>query len=682
MAEAVVTGIFTTSIAVGAQITAQRMQRRNMRRGLLDADTGRPTLAQRGVWLPRILGTYRLPGIVKWTGERHTHGGHGGKDDDPLRYHERVLTFLGVGPMDELHAVYRNNDRIWPREDAAPLLRADNDSGVRVDTNTKDDSFFHVYWGELRQPVNTDLHAAMAAEGNEEVATRYPNVTYVDWKYMVPGGSSPQHGQFEYVGRWKLLGGMLTSSAPWIEAGPLGGSGVNPAHAFCELACAPRPHGLGLPLSLFDGGLLEEAGALCEAEGLAANLIAADGIELLTILTDFMDEVGLLLTHSGTQLRVYPLRAPTVVIPEIGSPEITDPRFNRRWQQGKHAPSSTYGRIMDETNGYRPSDLALDDDNLREEVGERPASTLFRTVTNRRIAHRIMERRDILDARTLETAPINVHRSARNVVPGQAIEIAGGTYLCLGARIKPGQPDGRLDLASLLDTEGSAPPPGDIDEDSRQPGSAVAADSILRAIQLPLWAAPSGDRPYTTLLRARANKNVAAAEVWVSANGTTYAMYGRQDLPAAVGALNRPILVTEVNADLQAEPPWVTPTSLDWDYVPWDLTGNDAEYEGGGLMALIDDELFFARTATLEEGGYALTGLTRARSCTVAAAHAPNAIVWLFRKGWQTPLYGSAIAAGGTAYHKSRPLGLNVAGDLSASPVAEADIAAPACPTP
>lgn len=154
----------------------------------------KPTsLAQRGSFLPRLIGRGRLGVIFAWAGGRRTRdekmsGGKGGGlfgGTSQAVYVEDGWHQLCMGPAYALHRIYMNGQIIFD----GPITPITHPSGATVDLGKE--GSFRIFWGEFDQPINTFL-GSLDDNGNVRVgiSSRWPGVCYVEWRAKRLGTSA------------------------------------------------------------------------------------------------------------------------------------------------------------------------------------------------------------------------------------------------------------------------------------------------------------------------------------------------------------------------------------------------------------------------------------------------------------------------------------------------------------
>ncbi len=212
-----VTLLVTTVLLVGLAFAAQALLKPKSDSPVIDDKPS--TLAQRGAYLPWLLGRRRLGSIFCWAGDRFVRqetisgGGKGrafGGGSKPKQnvYYESAWHAICVGPAYRLHRIYQDGAIIWE----GPIDSASHPSGSSVLTS---DGSFQIYWGQEFQPVNTYLGSGgrVVDENGTAIQSRWPFICYIVWRDKRLGTSA----------RWPLIDYDIearVSDMSWAASGP------------------------------------------------------------------------------------------------------------------------------------------------------------------------------------------------------------------------------------------------------------------------------------------------------------------------------------------------------------------------------------------------------------------------------------------------------------------------------
>lgn len=212
MSAGVIVSIALFAISLAASYYLSR------RAGLKDnfvRDTKPSTLAERGAFIPWLLGRRRVGCVVCWAGDRFTakesigSGGKGSKKKKQYQYiyHESAMHALCVGPAFKLHRIWQDGKVIFQ----GTIDAQSHPSGTTISCGAEGE--FVIYWGEHNQPVNSYLGNASRIG----VASRWPLICYIEWRGKRLGQAA----------RWPLIDyeietrivdtAWAAAGAPWFE---------------------------------------------------------------------------------------------------------------------------------------------------------------------------------------------------------------------------------------------------------------------------------------------------------------------------------------------------------------------------------------------------------------------------------------------------------------------------------
>lgn len=172
-------GIIATSlvVSIGVSYLAAKLAKKRSRSTIEDS---KPTvLADRGAYIPWVVGRRRIGYVFAWAGNRFSRkekvsGGKGsiiGGSEKVKIWYEEGVHVLCVGIGWKLWAIRGTDGYVW----VGPITRDSHPSGTTVDAGKK--GSFTIYWGELDQPVNTSLGDASRLG----ISSRWPGIMYVQW---------------------------------------------------------------------------------------------------------------------------------------------------------------------------------------------------------------------------------------------------------------------------------------------------------------------------------------------------------------------------------------------------------------------------------------------------------------------------------------------------------------------
>lgn len=200
-------------IAVGLSLLAgYLLQKKNKNQARDDRPT---TLAQRGAFLPRIIGKRRVGVLFAWAGNRlHTRekapgskgGGFFGGGQKVDVWLESGIHMLCIGPVKTLWEIEIGGEVIL----TGPVTPENFPSGSLVWTDDKLHGALYVHWGEI------DQTASNFVKGYTGVDAGYPATCYIEWRnYKL--GQTPTWPVMTYVVECGIQEVHLTRTEPYME---------------------------------------------------------------------------------------------------------------------------------------------------------------------------------------------------------------------------------------------------------------------------------------------------------------------------------------------------------------------------------------------------------------------------------------------------------------------------------
>lgn len=620
-------------------------------------DKPTPT-ARHGAYLPLVIGRRRVVPLFAWVGDRatttttETVGKASGQEVTTTNYTERAWHTLCIGPVDKLHAIISNGERVFE----GPITPTTDPSGSTITIPSF--GAFKPYWGEDAQPIDPLISANVAA-------SRYPRIASAVWGE--PGGSTGKIlGQIaswpsmEYEIEVRVNDSPLTASPSWIEESAVdaGDEGVNPAHALWQLLCKPYPYGAGIPEQHVNLSSLEALGELCVDEHLAVNILASGGVNVATVIGWLLADLSTTLVQVGQVLTVIPVRADATP-PTLTEDILIPPRPEIQFTHGRRRADREIFEFQDQTNNYKVQDIAVDDDGAAEQYGVPKARKInLRTVTHPLIAATVVDRRQLEEQVLFGSVRLRAARGARVILPGQAFVAEGvGALRCLSVKLNDSS--SQVEIEAAFDNYA----PGPTGYEPPEPGInipdyPVEEDANFTFHELPYRVAPEGTLSIG-VLRVRENSTIQQARTWLSATGTTYQETGNQDKPTAGGPLTE-AWPKEASAVTEVGPAF-TADNLDIGGV-LNLTGDDENWLRGRQVLVLDDQVsgvheicYLRNVEALGGSSYRLRGIVRARYDTKPQDFPIGARVFIFQWSDVVRAVDPLIVLGSDLYLKVQP---------------------------
>lgn len=443
--------------------------------------------------------------------------------------------------------------------------------------------------------------------------------------------------------------------------------GVNPAQMIDKLLCAEWPKGLGLHpqhvATSLDFTKFSDIEALFDDEDLAGSIIVKDGEEAGPILGRIMQDLGMFLSWNPIEglWWFWPIRAQTT-LPNIDTSAIVEhPEVKVAHGALNRSDRVTY-HFPDQARRFSDSTIHLAVDGLTTERASPKAKSvqLFTAVTYA-AGDSIAERRILEDVNDGATFELTAGRETRVMMPGQVFTVDGvqPRLLLVEKQVDPNR--NSVKLKALSDFYGLAPSTfsseqgGGLDIDDETvaepdeevyatasttgggggaggggggdggPGAAGAAGLV--GPDGGASGAAGGWSPGVIVNRIRANENASDALVYVSADGSTYHLAGRAPNHHAGGELIDSI------TDLEQGPAFGQRFTIEGPDITsvLDLSNNAASWQAGRQLMMINDEIFFLESITVNEDGTAnINNAIRARLNTTPFFHPTGSAVFIF----------------------------------------------------
>jgi len=542
------------------------------------------TLTNRGAYIPILLGTRKIGYVFGWAGDRMSQStssggkGFGGGGSGASDWYESGWHLLCVGPATKLHAIYEDGKAIW----AGPIDSTTTPSGSTV--SVPGHGSFTIYWGSQDQAANAFL-------GNTTrvgITSGWPNVCYIVWNQKKLG-TSPTWPAIEYTVTAGCPGGGLEDSNYWLS-----GDGINPAHAVQQLLTGKFPHGVGMAASQVDNDSLEALGELAESESHSAHILVSEGPEAARPMQAILDDTGTMMPLVDGRLTFAPIRAPSGDLPAFDDDVIAPPDTERDIDHG----DERINRIIftfktGEADSYRDTDIKIDNDADADLSTVSTQTVTIETATDSSVASMIARRRS--QALSVRGAiKIEALRAARQLVAGQAFEHPDFGVLRVTS-ITRNDETARVTLECSPDTY--AVPDVDHEQDTYStdsPTLAVEEDIAFAWLQVPEAISPT---PAIIVLRIRAHGQIAGAGIYLSGDDASFSRAGNQDYAASGGLLEDGL--ADSTGDIVETGPVFEADNADAAAI-LDLSGDPTSWTAGKQIAIINDEVFFLESVTVQ----------------------------------------------------------------------------------
>lgn len=697
------------AIGVGLSILAGLLLRPKGGKNNLGEDTP-TTLATRGSYVPLLIGKRKIGHAFGWAGfrrsvQRSTGGGKKGGGGSQTVWYESGWHMLCAGPATGLYEIRANNKVIW----SGTMTSDTTPSGTA--TTIANVGTFSIFWGELDQQPHDRL-----VQGTG-IRSGWPGLCYIYWHDYQLGGS-PTWPTLEYVVKALCISQTLEDSARELNDGT--SQGFNPAHLAYVLLRGGFPYGAGLALDDIDETSIEAFGITMEDEHLPMHLLGEGGASVSDLMQSLLADTGAFLSQHDNRLLVEAMRPPTENTPFLIDDVITPPDAERQVWRGRRPTNRLIFSFLNEIENYRSFDIQSQDAaDLDERNASAPEDIEIGFVTHPAVAKQVANRREQENLSQTIAVRFNVLRGAALLRAGKVFRHSFGQMRVLSARSIHDSP--KVEIEAIVDVY-SVPSIEDVQDTPLAAATfAVANDLAFSFFQLPEEDTTSVS---IVVFRISAHSQIASGSIYGSIDaGANFRFVGTQTQSSAGGQIESGISAS--TDDIITTGPIFEDANGLLDDVVLDLTGNDADWQAGNQVALINNEIFYVRSVsvqsetawaastaksltnyvipltsngfryecttagttgtvepiwprkvgdTVTDGTavwtcagrrYQINDMIRARKGTVAETHAINDWVYIIPQESLTPIANPIIAAGNTLCIKSVPETTSEIADIS-----------------
>lgn len=572
------------AIGVGLSILGGLLLRPKNRGGGLGEDTP-TTLATRGSYAPLLIGKRRIGHVFGWAGQRTSRkisvGGKKSGGASTTEWYESGWHILGVGPFVGLYEIRFNNEVVWQGE----LTSQSHPSGTAVTIAGR--GTFYIYWGDLDQDPFDRLVQATG------IRSRWPGLAYVYWHQLKLGGS-PNWPTVEYVAKALCLEQTLEDSSRFLDDGS--SSGYNPAHLAFVLLRGGVGYGAGLPLDDIDETSIESFGEVMETEHLPMHLLGEQGATVADLLQSMLADAGAFVSQHDNRLMIEAMRQPTTLTPYLIDDAISPPNAQRQVWRGRKPANRVVFSFLNEEQEYRVFDLQSQDAaDLETRNSSAVEDIEIGFVTNADVAKKVANRREQEVLSQTAAVRFDVLRGASLLRPGKVFRHSFGQMRVVSLRLLHDSP--KAEIEAIVDVY-SVPETLD-SQDSASTGFSilpVEADLAFSFVQL-----PEDDTTSVAFVvfRIPAHSQIRDGSIYGSIDaGINYSFLGRQTQGAAGGQIESGIASS--TGDTIASGPIFEDANGLVDSVALDLTANDSDWLAGRQVALVNNEVFFIRSLSVQ----------------------------------------------------------------------------------
>lgn len=546
------------------------------------------TLSNRGDYAPLVIGTRRIGYLFCFSWARkskNVSGGKGGGGSGAAgkTWRESAWHVLCPGVGTEILSIFANGKRIWK----TTISRETSPSGTGF--TLADYGVFYVFWGEADQPIHADLAAHLG------VNSRHPGMFHIVWVDFFCG-SSPTWPQIEYVVRVECQAIALAGSDYIITNGD--GRGVNLAHALAQVLCAPFPSGGGIAPADIDNDTMEALGVLMQSEGIGANLVMGDGMATQQAVGNLIQDAGAMMPQIQGRLAFIPNRLVTDPVPILSDDIKLPPDFERDINQGDDDVTRTIFTFKNEQAfAYNDTDIIFTDDGEVSDIGRVTNAQVPIFSTTSFVMTNPIARRRSQESAIAASFKVTVNHGLGRLYPGQKFDDPTyGRLVVVTVLPSDQKPDVELEVVQDIY---SVPDTSDVGDPGGGGGSDLDPldDLGINFFQLPEGIATLAV-PQIVVFRTRAHDQMEGATVLASVDGSTFAVIGNQDTAAAGGLIQSAIAAGDASPIVAG--PLFEDSNGDAATDVMDYTGDSVSWGGGAQLAVIDDEVFFLESITVE----------------------------------------------------------------------------------
>lgn len=433
----IASGIEIGLLAVGLVLSAAAglLLTPKLSRNPLVRNNTAPVLAERGAFIPRMIGTFRLGCVFAWAGKPRNitaeSGGFLGVGSTKTNITSQPgWHLICIGPAKRLIRIYQAGKIIFPIAGESVLDSATTPSGSTYALKSKQGTF-RIYWGDNTSGPDPLLASAAGIS----CASKFPNVMYIVWnnKHLQTANQWPELN-YEVEVRPQISGSYI-SGTPWndgtlippglAEDGsviPAGvgfrrDNGADPIHTIAELILNTYPQGVGVPLANIDTTFFNAAQAITQSEGILSNVVCQDGNKASSMINDILSDIGGVIPQVGDKLIIFLIRKETS-IPTLTTDALVAPLPEKVFLQGDQPTNRIIYLYKDREWAFRDNDITIDDDSVQ--LGRlQSVQTPLNSVIDLDIANVIIDRKQLENLVNVKTFTITANRQARTLSPGQ-----------------------------------------------------------------------------------------------------------------------------------------------------------------------------------------------------------------------------------------------------------------------
>ena len=449
-------------------------------------------------------------------------------------------------------------------------------------------------------------------------------------------------------------------------------SGANPAHMIAHLITAPYPAGLGRPAEMYDAASFRKASEVLFSEKFRGSIRVQDGEDIDSAINALLRDTGCFLVQNVSS----GLLELVVVRPGL-LPKLTIPKkaFQGRLPEIEQVispelrPSSLSFGFRNRRSDYASQTVTVSADGVAEFNRGGAQQDSIRATVDPDTAQDVATRRELENFGEIRIGRLSAGFAARAIRPGVEIVLEGleTVFLSVGSRIRTDETGAELELvtASQLAQPIAFRP--------LQDGDPIDPAGFLEADQVALWQVPEPLKKLLppveiALLWTRASGLSTQALVWLSASDVSFQLQVATPFFATGGVLLEDFEPPPGAApgDVVSQGPICRVSGVDIDLVE-DYSNDDATWQAGVQLGVINGEIWFVAAITLQPGGlFRIQGLRLGNYGTTPQSHPAGSEIYIFAADSFTSFANPALLApGSTAFCKPQVIGSGVAKPLN-----------------
>lgn len=553
-------------------------------------------------WISDAWGVRSTPVRRKVGKEKKTTG---------YNYHASFAGVLCLGPVQALHAIHVEEDRVWE----GPLEAGTDD---HADITVEGRGPLRLYWGTATQ----DPDPTLAASGLDHPA--YRGQCYVVFDDWLLGENRSQVPQIEFE-----ITRLPQGSGLSVPAG-LNGE-VNPVAALEEVLRAPR-FGAGITPALIDYPSWNDTAQALADEGFSLSVLLDQPTKLDAFVSQVLEYLDAALVQTATGALALHLLRRSVAPVVLGTADLTEPpdltahgwpevaneiivRFpnrHRAWQ----GDSVSFRDLAGYTVSRRPVTRAIECDWITD-----PA-VAWRVAAGKALSEGLPWLDGTLRVRRAAAAALRPGDTAQLTYATQGLE--GVLFRVLAVEL-PGPESGevrltvREDTSHLLASDYAVPADGATDATSYEP---EPCHDVL------VFEVPRGwvgtDKPHLVVLPVRGDSLSNRYTVWWKTGDASFDIAAQNDVFGRRGTLNAPLDANGAEYAEGALDVSLTGPDTDLDALTY-AEGADAQR----FLVFLGQEVLYGWDPVLVAPGRYTVNVLRGRKGSVKRGHEVGEACWL-----------------------------------------------------